>query len=126
MANVKGDLDVFEQGLEAIPTLVEGDNILIAESCTHNALHEDIARVKIPRLLQNKVGASLNFEWSSGRTFPEDLSKYKLIIQCGGCMHTPRQIQFRIDLALKQNIPITNFGVILAYLTGATWDKLHS
>ncbi|MGL5676217.1 MAG: [FeFe] hydrogenase H-cluster maturation GTPase HydF [Cellulosilyticaceae bacterium] len=118
MARQKGDLDVYRKGAKAIYKLQPNDHILIAESCTHNPLHEDIAREKIPQALQKKCGMPLQFHWTTGTTFPNDLSKYALVIQCGGCMHTPAQIGARIQKAKSYEVPMTNFGVLLAELSG--------
>lgn len=118
MARQKGDLAVYRKGAKAIYGLQPNDYILIAESCTHNPLHEDIAREKIPQALQKKCGIPLQFHWTTGTTFPSDLSKYALIIQCGGCMHTPAQIGARIQKAKSYEVPMTNFGVLLAELSG--------
>lgn len=118
LARQKGDLNTYRQSIKAIGELKANDKVLISESCTHNPLHEDIARVKIPRALRKKCGHPLAIEWVSGQVFPEDLTAYKLIIQCGGCMQTTKQIENRINAAKKANVPITNFGVVLAYLSG--------
>ena len=118
MARQKGDLATFVKGLEAISSLSDGDSVLIAEVCTHNTSHEDIGRVKIPKLLSLKTGKKLNFEFSSGFSFPEDLEKFKLIIHCGGCMVTRKAMMARLNRATDKNIPVVNFGIILSYLTG--------
>lgn len=121
-ARQKGDIEEFIKGVEAIRTLREGDNVLFAESCTHNVSHEDIARVKIPRLLNNFVGGKLNYDYKTGYDFTENTNKYKLIIHCGGCMINRKTIINRVKLCKENNTPITNYGVILSFLTN-TLDR---
>lgn len=118
MARYKGDLDLFIKGAKVINSLKPNDKILIAESCTHHALKGDIAREKLPLLLEKKVGGKLNIVNITGVDFPDDLSEYKLIIHCGACMFTRRQLLSRLEHVKEQNIPITNFGVALAELNG--------
>lgn len=119
MARQKGDLDILYKGAEAIENLKDGDTVLISEVCTHNTSHEDIGRVKIPALLKKKTGKNLSFEFSSGFTFPEDVKKYGLVIHCGGCMITRKAMLSRMNILDEDDVPVTNFGVVLAYLTGA-------
>lgn len=118
MARYKGDLDLFIKGAKVINSLKPNDKILIAESCTHHALKGDIAREKLPLLLEKKVGGKLNIVNITGVDFPDNLSEYKLIIHCGACMFTRRQLLSRLEHVKEQNIPITNFGVALAELNG--------
>jgi [FeFe] hydrogenase H-cluster maturation GTPase HydF len=118
MARMKGDLSVFLQGIEAISKLQDGDRVLVAEACTHNTSHEDIGRVKIPRALQKKTGKSLVFTHDTGHDFPENLSEYRLVLHCGGCMLNQRAMQSRIDACQSAGVPITNYGVVLAYTAG--------
>ena len=118
LARYKGDLKTFVNGASVIDDLKPGDNILIAEACTHHPKDGDIAREKLPKLLEKKVGGKLNVTNITGVDFPNDLSKYKLIIQCGSCMFTRRQLLSRLEHVKAQNIPITNFGVALAKLNG--------
>lgn len=118
MARYKGDLDLFIKGAKIINTLKPNDKILIAEACTHHQLKGDIAREKIPSLLEKKVGGKLDIVNITGVDFPEDLSEYKLIIHCGSCMFTRKQLLSRLEHVKNQNIPITNFGVALAELNG--------
>lgn len=118
MARYKGDLDLFINGAKVINSLKPNDKILIAESCTHHALKGDIAREKLPLLLEKKVGGKLNIVNITGVDFPDNLSEYKLIIHCGACMFTRRQLLSRLEHVKEQNIPITNFGVALAELNG--------
>ena len=118
MARYKGDLDLFVRGAKHINLLKPNDKILIAEACTHHALKGDIAREKIPRLLEKKVGGKLNIVNITGTDFPENLSEYKLILHCGSCMFTRKYLLSRLKQVKDQNIPITNFGVALAELNG--------
>ena len=115
-ARHKGDLKKLVDGVKAINTLKNNDDILIAENCTHNTTHEDIGRVKIPILLQEKTGKKLNFHFKTGYDFSENLEKYSLVIHCGGCMVNRKEIQSRIILCNEKQVPITNYGVALAYL----------
>ena len=117
-ARQKGDLKTFVDGVNKIRTLVPGDNILISESCTHNVSHEDIGRVKIPKLLEKFVGGKLNFNYRVGHDFPDDIEKYDLIIHCGACMINRKTVLNRVNLCNEKNISITNYGVVLAFLTG--------
>lgn len=117
-ANYKGDIEEFVRGASAIDALKPGDKVLIAEACSHNAQDGDIARVKIPNLLRKKVGGELDIEVVSGVNFDENLSKYKLIIHCGACMFNRKYVLSRIEKAKTAGVPITNYGVALAKLTG--------
>ena len=118
LANQKGRINQLIDGTKAIPSLRDNDEVLMLESCTHSTTHDDIGRVKIPMLLQKKTGKNLKFTHISGHDFPENIKKYKLIIQCGGCMINKRTIHNRLSIFEKENIPVTNYGVILAYLNG--------
>lgn len=118
MARYKGDLDLFIKGAKAINLLKPGDKILIAEACTHHPLKGDIAREKIPKLLEKKAGGKLNVTNITGVDFPENLSEYKLIVHCGSCMFTRRKFLSRLEHVKEQKVPITNFGVALAELNG--------
>ncbi len=117
-ARYKGDLELFIQGASAINNLKPNDNILIAEACTHHPLKGDIAREKLPLLLEKHCGGKLNITVSTGSQLPLDLSKYKLILQCGSCMLNRKQLLSRLEIIKSQNIPVTNFGVALAELNG--------
>ena len=117
-AAYKGDLDYYIEGAKAIDSLNENSRVLIAECCTHAPLSEDIGREKIPRLLRKRAGESLKVDIVSGTDFPEDLSIYDLVIQCGGCMFNRKYIMSRIDKAKNKNIPMTNYGVAIAHITG--------
>ena len=116
-SRAKGDLATFAKGAKAIGNLKPGAKILIAEACTHAPLEEDIGRVKIPNMLREKFG-DLNFDTATGLTFPDNLADYDLIIHCGGCMFTRRQITSRIIEAEKANVPITNYGMAIAEILG--------
>lgn len=118
MARQKGDLKTLVQGAAAVKTLQDGDRILIAEVCTHNRSHEDIARVKIPGMLKKVTGKKLEIEYAAGRDYPENLRDYALVIHCGGCMITGTEMSSRMGKADEKQVPITNFGVVLALGTG--------
>jgi len=117
-ARFKGDLKRFVDGVDSVENLKDGSRILIAESCTHNHSHEDIGRVKIPKLLKEYTKKDLVFEFKMGQDFPEDLEKYDLVIHCGSCMLNKKIMQTRIDCCCDANVNITNYGIILAYLNG--------
>lgn len=117
-ARQKGDLDEYINGTKVIEGLPDGANILIAENCTHNVSHVDIGRVKIPTLLEKKTGKKFNFHFKTGYDFTEDLRDYSLVIHCGGCMVNRKEILNRIKICKEQKVPITNYGVLLAYLNG--------
>lgn len=117
-AAYKGDLPYYVQGAKKIDSLTENSRVLIAECCTHAPLSEDIGRVKIPRMLKKRFGENLTVEHVSGTDFPEDLSGYDLIIQCGGCMFNRKYVMARTGRAKKQQVPMTNYGVVIAHLTG--------
>ncbi len=117
-ARQKGDLSEYLDGVKAIPNLPNGANILIAENCTHNTSHVDIGRVKIPNLLESKTGKKFNFHFKTGYSFSDDLKNYSLVIHCGGCMVNRKEIVTRINICREQKVPITNYGILLAYLNG--------
>jgi len=118
MARQKGKIDVLLEGIKAITKLKPGDKILISEVCTHNRTHEDIGHVKIPTALRKLVGGELEFDFTAGRDFPDDLSQYALIIHCGACMITSREMKNRITDAQEAGTPITNYGLFLAHANG--------
>ncbi len=122
-ARYKGDIDYFIQGANTIEQLTESSKVLIAEACTHAPLTEDIGRVKIPRLLRNRIGSGLQIDIVSGTDFPQDLSGYDLIIHCGACMFNRKYVLNRVNSAKEQHIPMTNYGVTIAYLAGIL-DKI--
>lgn len=117
-ARHKGDLDVFVDGVKKIEKLNKDSKILVAESCSHNISHEDIGRVKIPNLLNKHVGYELHYDFYVGHDFPDNLSEYDLVIHCGACMINRKSVVNRINFCRENNISITNYGIILAYLTG--------
>lgn len=116
-ARQKGDINEFINGVWGVRNLKPGDKVLISESCSHNVSHEDIGRVKIPTLLEKYVGGKLNFEFKIGYDFAEDIGDYKLIIHCGGCMVNRKTILNRINLCKERKVYITNYGVLLSFLT---------
>lgn len=122
-AAYKGDLPYYIEGAKAIDTLTEDSKVLIAECCSHAPLTEDIGRVIIPNLLRKRYGAGLSVDIVSGTDFPQELSAYDLVIQCGGCMFNRKYILSRIERAKNQQIPMTNYGVTIAHLTGIL-DKI--
>lgn len=122
-AQYKGDIDYYIEGANAISNLTEDSRILIAEACTHAPLTEDIGRVKIPAMLRKRIGTGLTIDFVSGTDFPEDLHAYQLIIHCGACMFNRKYVLNRISAARSQSIPMTNYGVAIAYLTGIL-DKI--
>lgn len=122
-AAYKGDLAYYIEGAKHIDSLTENSKVLIAECCTHAPLQEDIGRVKIPALLRKRFGAKLQVDVVSGTDFPENLSTYDLIIQCGGCMFNRQFIMTRIEKARAEAVPMTNYGITIAYLTGIL-DKI--
>ena len=117
-ARQKGELSDFLDGANKLKDLKPGDNILICESCTHNISHEDIGRVKIPRMLNKIAGGDLNLEYKVGYDFNEDVEKYDMVIHCGACMVNRKSVVNKINLCKEKNIPITNYGLVIAYFTG--------
>ena len=117
-ARLKGDLRKFAMGAAAIDKLEPGDKVLIAESCSHHALEDDIGRVKIPRWLRQYVGVDVEIEVYSGRDFPDNLSDYKLAVQCGGCMQNRREVLSRIEKCESAGVPITNYGLCISQTQG--------
>lgn len=118
MARHKGLLETAVRGVTAIEKLQDGDTVLIAEGCTHHRQCDDIGTVKIPRWLRNYTHKDIRIETASGRDFPEDLSPYALVIHCGGCMLNGREVQYRMKCAADQAVPITNYGLAIAYMQG--------
>lgn len=124
-AAYKGDLDYYIEGAKAIDKLTKTSRVLIAECCTHAPLSEDIGREKIPRMLRERFGEGLAIDMVSGTDFPDNLKPYDLIIQCGGCMFNRKYIMNRTDKAKEQNVPMTNYGVTIAHITGIL-DKIST
>jgi [FeFe] hydrogenase H-cluster maturation GTPase HydF len=118
LARYKGFLEEAVKGVAAIGDLKDGDKILISEGCTHHRQCDDIGTVKLPRWLRQYTGKELLIETSSGREFPEDLSAYKLIIHCGGCMLNEREMEYRGKCAADAKVPFTNYGIAIAYMKG--------
>lgn len=117
-AGYKGDIHYYVESAAAIDRLTESSRILIAEACTHAPLSEDIGRVKLPRLLRKRIGEGLQIDLVAGTDFPQDLTPYSLIIHCGACMFNRKYVLNRIERAREQNIPMTNYGVAIAFLSG--------
>lgn len=117
-ARYKGNLQTAVQGVTALDSLEDGDKILIGEGCTHHRQCDDIGTVKLPRWIKEYTGKNPEFIFTSGTEFPLDLSPYKMIIHCGACMLNEREMQYRIKCAVDQNIPITNYGITIAYING--------
>lgn len=117
-ARYKGNLGTVVKGAQMLDQLEDGDSILIAEGCTHHRQCDDIGTVKLPRWVNKHTGKKINFEFTSGTEFPLDLSKYKLIIHCGGCTLNEREMKYRLKCAGDQGIPITNYGIAIAHMQG--------
>ncbi len=118
MARYKGFLETAVQGVQALQKLPDGAKLLIAEGCTHHRQCGDIGTVKLPKLLMKYTGRQFDFNFTSGGDFPEDLSQYALVVHCGGCMRTEREMSHRMRTALSQGVPFTNYGIALAACNG--------
>ena len=118
MARLKGDVELFVEGAKALLALPHDGRVLIAEACSHIPRNEDIGRVKLPRMLRNRFGNDITVDVVSGDDFPGDLSAYDVVIHCGACMFTRRHVMMRVSQAVKQGVPITNYGIAIAALTG--------
>ena len=118
MARYKGDLPLAVAGAAAVDSLHDGDKVLIAEGCTHHRQCDDIGTVKIPNWIRKRTGVEPEFVFSSGNSFPEDLSQFKMVIHCGGCTLPEREMKYRLACANDQGIPVTNYGILIAYLNG--------
>lgn len=117
-ARFKGNLKALVNGAKQLDSLKDSDTVLISEGCTHHRQCEDIGTVKLPGWITEYTGKKLNFEFTSGTEFPQDLSKYALVIHCGGCMLNEREMKHRIKSANDKNTPITNYGTSIAYMNG--------
>ena len=117
-ARYKGDLTTYINGVKALEKLAKNDKILIAEGCTHHRQKDDIGTVKIPKWLKEYTGVDLTFDWVSSGQYPANLAEYKLIIHCGACMLNRREVLYRNSIAKEQNVPIVNYGILIAYLKG--------
>ena len=118
MARYKGDLELTVHGARAVETLRTGDKVLLAEGCTHHRQCGDIGTVKLPNWIRKATGTEPEFVFCSGRDFPDDLTEYKLVIHCGGCMLGQREMKYRQRAAVDQGVPITNYGILIAHLNG--------
>ncbi len=123
MARYKGDLAQLAEGAKAVERLGDGDRVLICEGCTHHRQCEDIGTVKIPNLIRRYTGNKQSvcepeFSFTSGTEFPTDVSSYKLVVHCGGCMLNRREMQYRLERCREQGVPVTNYGVLIACLNG--------
>ena len=119
MARYKGNLEQAVHGVTALDSLEDGDIVLISEGCTHHRQCDDIGTVKIPRWIREYTGGKeIRIEITSGTEFPDDLTKYKLIIHCGGCMLNEREMKYRLSCAADQGVPMTNYGIMIAYVKG--------
>lgn len=125
-ARYKGDLAEQIKAVKAIDSLKDGDYVLISEGCSHHRQCDDIGTVKIPRWLKEHSGKKINYEFSSGTEFPRDLSKYKAVIHCGGCTLNEKEMKNRIAVAKEQNVPITNYGIFIAYTQGILKRSLQA
>lgn len=117
-ARYKGNLESAARGVRALDTLENGDTVLISEGCTHHRQCGDIGTVKIPAWIEKYTGKKINIETTSGTEFPDDLGKYKLILHCGGCMLNEREMKYRLKCAEDQGVPMTNYGIAIAYMKG--------
>ena len=117
-ARYKGNLEMAVKGVTTLHKLKNGDKILISEGCTHHRQCDDIGTVKIPRWIREYTGKEIQFETTSGTQFPDELGEYKLIVHCGGCMLNEREMKYRLSCAEDQGVPITNYGILIAYIKG--------
>ncbi len=117
-ARYKGDLEEAIRGVTALRTVKDGDRILISEGCTHHRQCDDIGTVKIPRWIREFTGKDVEFVYSSGTEFPDELGSYHMIVHCGGCMLNEREMKYRVKCAKDQSVPITNYGILIAYIHG--------
>ena len=117
-ARAKGDLAAYCAGADALTRLKDGDTVLVSEGCTHHRQCTDIGTVKLPKWIQEHTGRKLNFAWTSGNAFPEDLSPYALVVHCGACMLTRRAVQNRIARCRAAGVPVTNYGICIAACHG--------
>jgi hypothetical protein len=118
MARYKGMLDAAVAGATVVDSLEDGDRVLICEGCTHRRQCDDIGTVKLPRWIRQHTGKKPDFAFASGVEFPERANSVRLVVHCGGCMLTRREMQYRSSLAEMQGVPITNYGVLIAHMQG--------
>ena len=117
-ARQKGDLTALTKGVRRIASLKPGERVLIAEGCTHHRQSDDIGKVKIPRWIRRLVGGDVQFDWTSGLDFPRNMEQYAVVVHCGGCMLTRREMQYRIHYAQAHGVDVTNYGMLIAYVQG--------
>lgn len=117
-ARYKGNLESAVKGVTALDQLEDGDTILISEGCTHHRQCDDIGTVKIPKWIREYTGKEIRIETTSGTEFPDELGKYRLIVHCGGCMLNEREMKYRLSCAQDQGVPMTNYGILIAYVKG--------
>ena len=118
MARYKGDLATVAKGATTVDKLQKGDKVLISEGCTHHRQCEDIGTVKLPKWIQSHAGCDLEFCFTSGTEFPADLSEYKLVVHCGGCMLNEKEMKYRLRCCQDAGVPVTNYGTLIAHLNG--------
>lgn len=126
MARYKGDLSLLAEGASVIEKLKDGDKVLICEGCTHHRQCEDIGTVKLPGMIRRHTKAELGFSFTSGGEFPTDVSDYKMVVHCGGCMLNRREMMYRLSSCKEQGVPVTNYGVLIAYCNGILERTLES
>ena len=117
-ARYKGDLETVVRGVTALDRLQDGDRVLISEGCTHHRQCGDIGTVKLPAWIAEYTGKRLEFSFTSGTEFPDDLTPYRLVVHCGGCMLGEREMKYRLRCAADQQVPMTNYGILIAYVHG--------
>ena len=117
-ARYKGNLELTVKGVLAIEALKDGDRVLICEGCTHHRQCDDIGTVKIPRWIRQYTGKQLEFDFTSGTEFPDELGEYAMVVHCGGCMLNEREMKYRLQCAEDQGVPVTNYGILMAYING--------
>lgn len=125
MSRYKGDLKWQLEGAYKLDSLKDGANVLISEGCTHHRQCGDIGTIKLPNWINNYTGRKINYSFTSGGEYPDDISKYDLIVHCGGCMLNSQEMKYRIEKARENHIPITNYGILIAYMNGIVKRSLH-
>lgn len=124
LARYKGFLETAVRGVKAIDTLKDGDKVLIAEGCTHHRQCDDIGTVKIPRWIRKYTGVRPEFSFCSGTEFPDDLTPYRMVIHCGGCMLNEREMRYRANHGNRQQVPVTNYGILVSYIQGILYRSV--
>ena len=125
MANYKGILETAVKGAASVKDLKDGDTVLISEGCTHHRQCKDIGTVKLPGWIENFTKKEINFEFTQGGEYPDDLSKYALIVHCGGCMLPEREMMYRLKCAEDEGVAFTNYGTLIAYMNGILGRSLQ-